>query len=89
MQKTERPDFIYNEAEGRCLGIYPVSLFKIVMIQYIFRIRNMHQSIKAIESNYAQLWSISYDIGEDIPHFSTLEKHYCRLFKDTDYLHEF
>ena len=46
----------------------------------------MHQSIKAIESNYAQLWSISYDIGEDIPHFSTLEKHYCRLFKD---LHEF
>ena len=68
---------------------YPVSLFKIVMIQYIFRIRNMHQSIKAIESNYAQLWSISYDIGEDIPHFSTLEKHYCRLFKDTDYLHEF
>ena len=49
----------------------------------------MHQSIKATESNYAQLWSISYDIGEDIPHFSTLEKHYCRLFKDTDYLHEF
>ena len=49
----------------------------------------MHQSIKAIESNYAQLWSISYDIGEDIPHFLTLEKHYFRLFKDTDYLHEF
>ena len=41
----------------------------------------MHQSIKAIESNYAQLWSISYDIGEDIPHFSTLEKHSADYLK--------
>ena len=84
-------DFIYDEVEGMYSkaengrpGIDPVSLFKIVMIQYIFGIRSMRQTIKEIESNYAYRWFIGYDIGEDIPHFSTFGKNYTRRFKDTD-----
>ena len=83
--------FIYDEVEGMYSdfdggrpGIDPVSLFKIVMIQYIFGIKSMRQTIKEIESNYAYRWFIGYDIGEDIPHFSTFGKNYSRRFKDTD-----
>ena len=54
------------------------------MIQYIFGIKSMRQTIKEIESNYAYRWFIGYDIGEDIPHFSTFGKNYSRRFKDTD-----
>lgn len=83
--------FIYDEVEGMYSdfdggrpGIDPVSLFKIVMIQYIFGIRSMRQTIKDIEVNTAYRWFIGYDIGEDIPHFSTFGKNYSRRFKDTD-----
>lgn len=75
---------MYSDFEGGRPGIDPVSLFKIVMIQYIFGIRSMRQTIKEIESNYAYRWFIGYDIGEDIPHFSTFGKNYSRRFKDTD-----
>lgn len=44
----------------------------------------MRQTIKEIESNYAYRWFIGYDIGEEIPHFSTFGKNYSRRFKDTD-----
>ena len=44
----------------------------------------MRQTIKEIESNYAYRWFIGYDIGEDIPHFSTFGKNYSRRFKETD-----
>ncbi len=83
--------FIYDEVEGMYSdfdggrpGIDPVSLFKIVMIQYIFGIRSMRQTIKEIEVNNAYRWFIGYDIGEPIPHFSTFGKNYSRRFKDTD-----
>ena len=82
--------FIYDEVEGMyCdlpigrIGIDPVSLFKIIMIQYIFGIRSMRQTIKEIASNYAYRWFIGYDIGEEIPHFSTFGKNYSRRFKGT------
>lgn len=83
-------DFIYDEVEGMYSdfdggrpGIDPVSLFKIVMIQYLFGIRSMRQTIKEIEVNTAYRWFIGYDIGEEIPHFSTFGKNYSRRFKDT------
>ena len=75
---------MYSDFDGGRPGIDPVSLFKIVMIQYIFGIKSMRQTIKEIESNYAYRWFIGYDIGEDIPHFSTFGKNYSRRFKDTD-----
>ena len=77
-------DGMYSEFDGGRPGIDPVSLFKIVMIQYIFGIRSMRQTIKEIESNYAYRWFIGYDIGESIPHFSTFGKNYTRRFKDTN-----
>ncbi|SMC92457.1 IS1182 family transposase [Sporomusa malonica] len=75
---------LYSEIEWGKPGIDPVSLFKIVFIQYLFGIRSMRQTIKEIEVNMAYRWFIGYDIGETIPHFSTFGKNYARRFKDTD-----
>jgi transposase len=75
---------LYKEAEWGNPGIDPVSLFKIVFIQYIYGIRSMRQTIKEIEVNNAYRWFIGYDLMEPIPHFSTFSKNYTRRFKDTD-----
>ena len=83
--------FIYEEVQGLYSeiqwgkpGIDPVSLFKIIFIQYLFGIRSMRQTIKEIEVNMAYRWFIGYDMAEPIPHFSTFGKNYTRRFKDTD-----
>ncbi|WP_434511900.1 IS1182 family transposase [Desulfitobacterium sp. AusDCA] len=75
---------LYSEIEWGKPGIDPVSLFKIVLIQFLFGIRSMRQTIKEIEVNMAYRWFIGYDLGESIPHFSTFGKNYTRRFKDTD-----
>ena len=82
-------DFIYDEVKdlykpyGR-ESIDSVVLIKIVMIQYIFGIRSMRQTLKEIEVNFAYRWYIGYNMHEQLPHFSTFSKNYSRRFKDTD-----
>ena len=81
--------FIYEEVEGLYSekgrpGIDPVSLFKIVFIQYLFGIRSMRQTIKEIEVNVAYRWFIGYSLTEPVPHFSTFGKNYVRRFATTD-----
>lgn len=62
-------DFIYDEVKdlykpyGR-ESIDPVVLIKIVMIQYIFGIRSMRQTLKEIEVNFAYRWYIGYNMHE-------------------------
>lgn len=81
--------FIYEEVKdlykpyGR-ESIDPVVLIKIVMIQYLFGIRSMRQTIKDIEVNFAYRWYLGYGMHEGIPHFSTFGKNYSRRFQDTD-----
>lgn len=82
-------DFIYDEVKDLykpygCESIDPVVLIKIVMIQYIFGIRSMRQTLKEIEVNFAYRWYIGYNMHEQLPHFSTFSKNYSRRFKDTD-----
>jgi len=76
-------NFIYDEVENLYSdkgspGIDPVSLFKIVFIQYLFGIRSMRQTIKEIEVNVAYMWFIGYSLTELVPHFSTFGKNYIR-----------
>lgn len=75
---------LYSETEWGKPGIDPVSLFKIVFIQYLYGIRSMRQTIKEIEVNMAYRWFIGYDLGENIPHFSTFGKNYSRRFQGTE-----
>lgn len=73
----------YSEDKGRP-SIDPVVLFKIVIIQFLFGIKSMRQTIKEIDVNVAYRWFIGYGFTEPIPHFSTFGKNYIRRFKDTD-----
>ena len=61
-------------------SIDPVILIKIILIQYLFGIPSMRQTIREIEVNVAYRWFL----GEKILHFSTFNKNYERRFKNTD-----
>jgi transposase len=74
---------LYCDDNGRP-SIDPVVLFKIVLIQYLFGIRSMRQTIKEIEVNMAYRWFLGYDLTESIPHFTTFGKNYLRRFAGTD-----
>lgn len=73
----------YSSDNGRP-SMDPVVLIKLVLIQYLFGIRSMCQTIKEIETNVAYRWFIGYGFSEKIPHFPTFGKNYMRRFHDTD-----
>lgn len=89
LEKAINLDFIYDEVRdlykpyGR-ESIDPVVLIKIVMIQYLFGIRSMRQTLKEIEVNNAYRWYLGYGMHEELPHFSTFSKNYSRRFKETN-----
>jgi transposase len=82
-------NFIYDEVKdlydvkGKP-SIDPVALIKIALIQYMFGIRSMRQTIKELEVNMAYRWFCGFGITDNIPHFSTFGKNYTRRFADTD-----
>ncbi|TCP63924.1 transposase-like protein DUF772 [Baia soyae] len=67
-------DFIYDLVADRYSlthgrpSVHPVVLVKIALIQYLFGIRSMRQTIKEIETNVAYRWFIGYGLKESIPH---------------------
>jgi transposase len=83
-------NFIYNEVKdlysentGRP-SIDPVVLIKLLMLQALYGIRSMRQTIKEAEVNMAYRWFLGYGLQEKIPHFSTFGKNYERRFKESD-----
>jgi transposase len=83
-------DFIYDEVKdlyseniGRP-SIDPVVLIKLLMLQALYGIRSMRQTIKEVEVNVAYRWFLGYGLQEKIPHFSTFGKNYERRFKESD-----
>ena len=83
-------DFIYDLVEERYCpdngrpSIDPVVLIKISVIQYMFGIKSMRQTIKEIEVNIAYRWFLGLDFYDKVPHFSTFGKNYKRRFEGTD-----
>jgi len=73
----------YSEDIGRP-SIDPVLLIKLPVIQYMFGLRSMRQTIREAEVNNAYRWFLGLDFQDPVPHFSTFGKNYSRRFKDTD-----
>lgn len=73
----------YSHEVGRP-SIDPVTLIKIPMLQYLYGIRSMRQTIKDIEVNVAYRWFLGLDLMDSVPHFTTFGKNYTRRFKGTD-----
>ena len=65
-------------------SVDPVILIKIILIQYLYGIRSMRQTIREIEVNLAYRWFLGLDMYDKVPHFSTFGKNYTRRFKGTD-----
>lgn len=74
---------LYCEDNGRP-SIDPVVLFKIVLIQYLFGIRSMRQTIKEIQVNMAYRWFLGFGLMDKIPSHTTFGKNYARRFADSD-----
>ncbi len=73
----------YSSETGRP-SIDPVTLIKIPLIQYLYGIKSMRQTIREIEVNMAYRWFLGLELYDAIPHFSTFGKNYTRRFKDTN-----
>lgn len=82
--------FIYDLVEDKYSpdfgrpSLDPVTLIKIPLIQCMFGIKSMRQTIKEIEVNVAYKWFLGLDFFDDVPHFSTFGKNYKRRFEGTD-----
>ena len=73
----------YSPDQGRP-SIDPVTLIKIPLIQYLYGIKSMRQTIKEIEVNVAFRWFLGLELYDKVPHFSTFGKNYSRRFEGTD-----
>lgn len=73
----------YDQSNGRP-SLDPVMLIKLPLIQYLYGIKSMRQTIKEVEVNMAYRWFLGLDIQDSVPHFSTFGKNYSRRFKGTD-----
>lgn len=73
----------YSQDTGRP-SMDPVTPIKIPLIQYLYGIKSMRQTVKEIEVNVAYRWFLGLDMADKVPHFSTFGKNYTRRFKDTD-----
>jgi transposase len=74
---------LYSQTTGRP-SIDPVVPIKLLMLQAIYGIRSMRQTISEAEMNIAYRWFLGYSFQEKIPHFSTFGKNYERRFKESD-----
>ena len=58
----------YSDDVGRP-SIDPVVLIKLPVIQFMFGLRSMRQTIREAEVNNAYRWFLGLDIQDPIPHF--------------------
>ena len=73
----------YCEDNGRP-SLDPVILIKLPVLEYMFGIRSMRQTIQEIKVNMAYRWFLGLGLHDPVPHFSTFGKNYMRRFQDTD-----
>ena len=82
--------FIYDLVEDKYSpdfgrpSVDPVTLIKIPLIQCMYNINSMRQTIDEIKVNVAYRWFLGLDFFDDVPHFSTFGKNYKRRFEGTD-----
>ena len=76
---------IYPIVEGKYSkigrpSVDPVVLVKMVLLQHIYGIRSLRQTVAEIEVNVAYRWFIGYGLTEKIPHFSTVSYNFLHRF---------
>ena len=72
---------LYCKDNGRP-AIDPVVLIKMVLIQHIYGIRSLRQTVKEIDMNIAYSWFLGFDLGTKVPHFATISYNFVNRFTD-------
>ena len=71
---------LYCPNNGRP-SVDPVVLFKMVLIQHLYGIPSLRQTVRDIDMNLAYRWFLGYSINETIPHFATVSHNFIHRFK--------
>lgn len=50
----------------------PVVLYKLVLMQHLFGIRSLRQTMRDAEVNVAYRWFLRYTMSQKLPHFATI-----------------
>jgi transposase len=74
---------LYSENTGRP-SVDPIILVKISMLQLIFGIDSMRQTISEIQTNMAYRWFLGYSLHDSIPHHSTVGKNFIHRFRENE-----
>lgn len=69
----------YSADKGR-RSIDPVVLFKIVLIQHLYGIPSLRQTMREIDMNMAYRWFLGYNFSEAIPHFATVSYAFTKRY---------
>ena len=67
----ERVEKLYCEDNG-WPSCDPVVLIILVLIQHLFGIRSLRQTLRDAEVNVAYRWFLGYTISQRLPHFATI-----------------
>lgn len=71
----------YSVDKGRpCYD--PVVVVKIALLQHLFGIRSLRQTIKEVETNIAYRWFLHFNLDTPIPHFATISYAFASRFPD-------
>lgn len=60
----------------------PVVLFKVAIIQHLYRISSLRRTADEISLNVAYGWFLGYSLSERTPHFTTLSNNFCHWFTE-------
>jgi len=70
---------LYCKDNGRP-SVDPVVLFKIVLIQHLYGIASLRQTVRDIDLNIGYRWFLGYSLSEEIPHFATVSYNFKHRF---------
>lgn len=72
-------EHLYCEDNGRP-AVDPVVLVKMVLIQHLYGIKSLRQTVKEIDMNIAYRWFLGFDLNVRIPHFATVSYAFAHRF---------
>ena len=84
----ELVEHLYCEDNGRP-AVDPVVLVKMVLIQHLFGIKSLRQTVKEIDMNIAYRWFLGFDLTTRVPHFATVSYAFAKRFPSEVFEHIF
>ncbi len=70
---------LYSQDTGRP-SADPVLLVKMVLIQHLYAIKSLRQTVKEIDMNIAYRWFLGLNLTTSLPHFATISYAFSRRF---------